>query len=52
MSGEVCRVKVVVRVRPMLHDEPIWVETLDDHTLQTANHHNMKEKLQYESVST
>jgi len=45
------RVKVVVRVRPQLEEDNIWVQPISSTILQTLNHRNIQESLQYEFAS-
>ena len=45
------RVKVVVRVRPQLVEDNVWVQPVSNTVLQTLNHRNVQEALQYEWVT-
>ncbi len=51
-SEQKSRVKVVVRVRPVTEeDNSLWVTVINKKTLQTINHRNTQEALQYEFAS-
>ena len=42
------KVRVVVRLRPHIHSEDTsWVQAVDKTILQTINHRNTNEKLEY-----
>jgi len=44
------KLQVVVRVRPQLSVDKIWVTAVSDRCLHTTNHRNIDETLEYELV--